>query len=404
VKALVIGGGPAGLAAAATLGQLGIAGRVLERSARVGDSWRAHYDRLHLHTTRSWSALPGLPIPRRCGRWVSRDDFVAYQEEYARSFALDIRHGVAVERIDRDDGAFAVTTSDGVEHAELVVVATGYCRTPFVPGWARTGAFTGELLHTHQYKNPAPFRGQRVLVVGSGNSGAEIAQDLAEHDVEVAIAIRTAPTLLPRAIAGLPAQAVGILVRHLPPALVDPLVAGAMRLLVGDLTRYGMPAPDRRPFSRFLRTGVIPILDVGFLQQLQARRLRVVPAVRGLDGGAALLADGSRLEVDTVLLATGYGPALEPLVGHLGALGPDGKPLAPGGCVEDGLCFLGFANAISGNFREIGLESRRLAHTVTTVSSTRHRTATERSLRWAPRRGTWSTGAFGRLARRCGGY
>lgn len=368
MEAVVIGGGPAGLAAAATLKRAGIAGRVLERSARVGDSWRAHYDRLHLHTTRSWSALPGLPIPRRCGRWVSRDDFVAYQEAYAQRFELDIRHGVAVERIDRDDRGFAVTTAGGVEHADLVVVATGYNRTPFVPDWARAGG----LQHTHGYKNPAPFRGKRVLVVGSGNSGAEIAQDLAEHGVEVSIAIRTAPTLLPRAIAGLPAQAIGILVRHLPPPLVDTLVAATVRVVVGDLTRYGMPAPQPRPFSRFLATGVIPILDVGFLRQLRAGCLRVVPAVRGLDQGAALLADGSRLEVDTVLLATGYRPALEPLVGHLGVLGPEGKPLFRGGCADPrlpGLCFVGFANAISGNVREIGLECRRLRRAVTTVSS-----------------------------------
>jgi putative flavoprotein involved in K+ transport len=378
MDALVIGGGPAGLAAAATLKRAGIAARVLERSTRVGDSWRAHYDRLHLHTTRRWSALPGLPIPSACGRWVSRDDFVAYQEEYARRFELDIRHGVTVERIDRDDRAFAVTTDGGVEHADLVVVATGYNRTPFVPDWARAGGFSGELQHTHHYKNPAPFRGKRVLVVGSGNSGAEIAQDLAEHGVEVSIAIRTAPTLLPRAIAGLPTQAIGILVRHLPPRLVDRLVTATVRLVVGNLTRYGMPAPLPRPFSHFLAHGVIPILDVGFLAQLRANRLRVVPAVTGLEGGAALLADGSRLDVDTVLLATGYRPTLEPLVGHLGVLRPDGKPLARGGCAEAGLSFVGFSNAISGNVREIGIESRRL---VTTVSSARHRSATPASLR-----------------------
>jgi putative flavoprotein involved in K+ transport len=381
VNALVIGGGPAGLAAAATLKRAGIAGRVLERSARVGDSWRAHYDRLHLHTTRSWSALPGLPIPRRCGRWVSRDDFVAYQEEYAQKFELDIRHGVTVERIDRDDGGFAVATGGGVEHADLVVVATGYNRTPFVPDWARTGGFAGELTHTRSYKNPASFTGKRVLVVGSGNSGAEIAQDLAEHGIEVSIAIRTAPTLLPRAIAGLPAQAVGILVRHLPPGLVDRLVSATVRLVIGDLTRFGMPAPQPRPYSHFLASGVIPILDVGFLRQLRAERVRVVPAVRGLDAGGALLADGSRLDVDTVLLATGYRPSLEPLVGHLGVLGPDGKPLARGGCPDAnlaGLSFVGYANAISGNFREIGIECRRL---VTTVSSARHRSATPASLR-----------------------
>src|SRR5690349_4465641 len=177
IPVIVIGGGPAGLAAAAALGAEGVPCRVLDRNERTGDSWRYLYDRLRLHTSRAKSGLPGLPIPTEYGRWVRRDDVVAYLEAYARHHHLAIQHGVTAERIDQENGKFRVSTSAGPRVAQQVVVATGYNNVPRIPAWAQGGRFTGQVVHTHDYRNPNPFRGHRVLVVGSGNSGAEIAQD-----------------------------------------------------------------------------------------------------------------------------------------------------------------------------------------------------------------------------------
>jgi putative flavoprotein involved in K+ transport len=210
---IVIGGGPAGLAAAAALGTEGVPCRVLDRGERTGDSWRYLYDRLRLHTSRAKSSLPGLPIPAEYSRWVRRDDVVAYLEAYARYHHLTIEHGVAAERIERVDGLLKVGTSAGTRVARWVVVATGYNNVPRIPEWVQGGRFAGRVIHTREYRNPNPFRGCRVLVVGSGNSGAEIAQDLAEHGVEVSIAIRTPPSIMPRAFAGVPTQMIGILLR-----------------------------------------------------------------------------------------------------------------------------------------------------------------------------------------------
>ena len=364
---IVIGGGPAGLAAAAALGAAGVPCRVLDRNERTGDSWRYLYDRLRLHTSRAKSGLPGLPIPAEYGRWVRRDDVVAYLEAYARHHHLAIEHGVSAERIDREGGKLRVSTPDGPRVAQQVVVATGYNNVPRIPAWARNGRFAGQIVHTHEYRNPNPFRGQRVLVVGSGNSGAEIAQDLAEYGVEVAIAIRTPPSIMPRAFAGVPTQVIGILLRPLPPRLVDPAMALTNLIMRGNLRRFGMPGPPRHTYSHFLEAGVTPILDVGFVRMLKAGRIKVVPAVEDLDATGAILAGGGRIDADVVLLATGYQRALEPLVGHLGLLDKRGLPTVHGERTHPaapGIYFIGFSNPISGNFREIARDAPRIARAI----------------------------------------
>ncbi|GEB49534.1 hypothetical protein SCA03_20850 [Streptomyces cacaoi] len=177
----ILGAGPGGLAVAAALGERGIASVVLERSDTVGSSWRRHYDRLHLHTTRAQSSLPGLPIPRAFGRWVARDDMVRYLETYAAHHGIEVATGVDVDRIERRDGRWVLHANGGRRPtATTVVVATGFNHTPHLPDWPGRADFTGQLLHAGDYRSAAPFRGKDVLVVGAGNTGAEIAADLAE--------------------------------------------------------------------------------------------------------------------------------------------------------------------------------------------------------------------------------
>lgn len=203
----VIGGGPGGLAVAASLRARGVRAVVLEKSDRVGASWRGHYDRLHLHTTRRWSALPGLRIPRGFGRWVGRDDVVRYLEKYTEHHGLEVVTGVEVTRIDRapdGSGDWQLTATGGrVLRGRAVVVATGFNHTPRIPDWPGRDTFTGELLHAARYRAPAPYADRDVLVVGIGNTGAEIAADLAEGGASrVRIAVRTVPHIVRRSTAG----------------------------------------------------------------------------------------------------------------------------------------------------------------------------------------------------------
>src|SRR5207247_3535089 len=140
---------------------------------------------------------------------------------------IAVQTGVQVERIDREGAAWRLETSRGVSQADRAVVATGHSKEPYLPRWP--GTFRGDLVHSAAYRNPAPYIGRRVLVVGAGNSGAEIAVDLADGGAsEVALAVRTPPNIVRRDTLGFPSQVLGIATAHLPVAVVD-RIAGPMR-------------------------------------------------------------------------------------------------------------------------------------------------------------------------------
>lgn len=366
----VIGGGPGGLAAAAALRARGVRTVVLEKSENVGASWRRHYDRLHLHTTRRRSALPGLAMPRRFGRWVSRDDVVRYLEKYVEHHELEVVTGVEVSRIDRtaDGTGWQLTATGGrVLTGRAVVVATGYNHTPRTPDWPGRDTFTGELAHASEYRNPAPYAGKDVLVVGIGNTGAEIAVDLVEGGASrVRIAVRTVPHIVRRSTAGWPAQSTGILVRRLPVRLVDRAGRLMSRIAVPDLTAQGLPRPDTGLYSR-VREGAIPVQDVGLINAVKKGRVAPVATVESFDQDTVILADGTRITPDAVIAATGYRRALEDLVGHLDVLDARGRPVTHGGRTPKqapGLYFTGFTNPISGMLREMALDAEKIAKKV----------------------------------------
>jgi putative flavoprotein involved in K+ transport len=337
---------------------------VLERGD-VGAAWTTRYDRLHLHTVRWLSCLPGYRMPRSFGKWPSRDRVIEYLQRYADEAALTVRTGTEVERIDRNNGSWRVTTNDGAIEAERVVVATGYCKAPYLPDWP--GVFAGQLIHSVDYRNATPYVGRRVLVVGAGNSGAEIAVDLADGGAAGAwLAVRTAPSIVRRDTLGVPSQLLGIATSRLPVSVVDRIASTLRRVSIPDLTSFGLEAPSR-PYSDFLRRRVIPILDVGIVEAVRSGRISVVAALERFDGDAALLADGTRLEVDVVIASTGYRPALEPLVGHLGVLDERGEPLVHGAHERPqapGLHFVGYAVTLGGTFRMVGIQAKQLARAV----------------------------------------
>lgn len=387
----VIGAGPGGLAVAAALRARGIRVVVVEKSESVGASWRRHYDRLHLHTTRRLSSLPGLAMPRRFGRWVARENVVRYLEKYAEFHELEIATGIEVTHIepsattdspDSSESSAAPAapgapgwtvhaTGGRVMAARAVVVATGFNHTPVIPDWPGRDTYPGPLAHAAEYRNPAPYAGQDVLVVGVGNTGAEIAVDLSEGGAaRVRLAVRTAPHILRRSTAGWPAQRTGILVRRLPVRLVDRLGAIVGKVSVPDLSAYGLPRPTAGLYSR-VKQGSIPIQDVGLIDAVRAGRVEPVAAVESFDGAEVVLADGSRITPDAVIAATGYRRALEGLVGDLAVLDDRGRPRTHGGHTPPeapGLYFTGFTNPISGMFRELALDAAKIAKAIARTS------------------------------------
>ncbi|MGX1563115.1 flavin-containing monooxygenase [Streptomyces sp. NPDC055506] len=372
----VIGGGPGGLAAAYALRARGIRAVVLEKSDRVGASWRRHYDRLHLHTTRRLSALPGLPMPRRFGRWVSRDNVVRYLEKYAEHHRLEIVTGVEVSRIERtpDGTGWLLHATGGRElTGSAVVIATGYNHTPRLPDWPGRDTFTGEFLHAADYRNGEPYAGRDVLVVGIGNTGAEIAVDLVESGASrVRLAVRTVPHIVRRSTAGWAAQYSGVLVRRLPVGLVDRISRAQAKVAIPDLSAHGLPRPDTGLYTR-VKQGAIPVQDVGLIDAVRKGKVEIVAAVETFEGdGKIVLADGTRISPDAVIAATGYVRALEGLVGHLDVLDAQGKPVTHGARspkTAPGLYFTGFTNPISGNLRELALDAVSIAKAIARDSS-----------------------------------
>jgi putative flavoprotein involved in K+ transport len=341
-RAVIIGAGPSGLATAAQLARRGIPTVVLERGDAVAFSWRGRYDRLRLNSSRWFSQLPGARYGRATGAFPARDDVVRYLEDYAERHELDVRLRTSAERIDRDGDGFVVRTSAGDLAAAHVVVATGYARAGRIPAWPGRERFGGTLLHAADYRNPAPFRDREVLVVGAGCSGMEIAYDVATGGARrVRLAVRTPPNILVRNPVG-PAFARAL--AKLPPRRADAVARFVRHKELGDLTAYGLPVPEEGVFSRLRRLSVAPaIVDHEWIDAIKEGRVEVVAGVEALDESGVRLADGTRIEPDAVVAATGYSCDLESLVGHLDVLDGRGVPRVHGGeAVAPGLRFVGY--------------------------------------------------------------
>jgi putative flavoprotein involved in K+ transport len=361
----IVGAGASGLAAAAALRRRGLDPVAFDGDERIGGTWARRYDRLCLHTARAFSGLPYHRLPRQLPRYVPKDDYADYLAAYAARLGLRLRLGHRVERIVPADGGpdWRLEMAGTTCRARAVVVATGKYRVPRTPRWPGVDAFQGTVLHSSAYRRGHAFAGRRALVVGMGNSGAEIAVDLVEGGAaRVAIAVRTPPPIVLRDMLGVPIQVLGILLTPLPPTPVDRVGALLRRLSVGDLRAHGLAPAAWGPFTARRP----PVIDVGFLAQLRAGRIAVRPAVVRFTADGVTFADGQREPFDVVVAATGFASGLDQLLGTTGVLderalprcGPDGDSARPG------LFFIGFHESPRGALFEANRQARRLARRV----------------------------------------
>jgi putative flavoprotein involved in K+ transport len=376
LEAVVCGAGTAGLSAATMLSKARIRVRVLERAAQVGASWRRRYDTLRLNTLGWMSTQPGLHIGRRYSHFPHRDEWIGYLERYADHHRLQIQFETEVARIDRSDPGWRVETSEGPLRTPHVVVATGYDHDPFIPNWPGREGFAGELVHATEYRNAAPFRGRDVLVVGPNVTGVEVAFYIAEGGAErVRVAVRTPPNFFPRMWLGVPLNTTALLLDRLPARLADRIGWLAQRMIYANLAPYGLPRSPMGVASTIRERGMGPAIDPGFVDAVKEGRIGIVAAVDGFDGPDVLLADGSRIQPEVVIAATGYRRGLEPLVGHLGVLDSDGRPAVSGAKTHPraaGLHFIGYATPLSGQLRQMRIDAKRIARA---VASSRQATA-----------------------------
>ena len=342
---LIVGAGPAGLAVGGALAMAGRPSVLFERGVSAGTAWHHHYARLHLHTVKELSALPGLPFPPDAPRYVPRQGVADYLAAYAAHHRLDLRCGQTVTRIVRDGANWRLHTADGTAHrSHAVVLATGANATPVRPELPGETGFGGHILHSHAYRDASPFAGQRVLVVGMGNTGAEIALDLAEAGVATTVSVRSPINVVKRDVLGRPTQRTAMLLAKLPPAWGDRLGVWLRDLTVGDLTPLGLRTPALSPLRQLRETGRTPVIDLGTLDLIRAGRIAVRPGIRTLTPTRVQFTDGREEAFDTLVLATGYRPALQALLPDL-ALPVDARGLpreVVGTGDAAGLYFVGF--------------------------------------------------------------
>lgn len=363
--AIVVGAGPSGLACAATMGRLGLAVAIVDKADTVAAVWHRHYDRLHLHSDRGHSALPGLAMPREFPRYPSRDQAIDYFERYATHFELRPMFGRTVQSVRRNagSGGWRVETDREVLSAPVVVIATGWADHPHRPHWPDSERFLGRVMHSIHYRNAAALAGQRVLVVGFGNSGGEIALDLAEAGVDVCLAVRGPVQIVPRDLLGLPILTWSIAESALPPRLADIVNAPAIRLALGPMRGLGLEIAAKGPLRMIAEDQRVPLLDAGTLAQIRKGAIRVRGGIERFTRDGVVLAGSGAEAFDCVVLATGFRPDLRGLLPD----DPDlfdaaGMPLACGrATARPGLFFCGLIASPTGQLRQIGIEAERIA-------------------------------------------
>ncbi|MFT4219766.1 MAG: NAD(P)-binding domain-containing protein [Microbacterium sp.] len=309
-KYCIIGAGAAGLAALKIMSDQGFDVDCFERTGRVGGHWNTDYDALHLITSRNLSGYDDYPMPAHWPNFPSRDQLVEYYNAYADRFGLRDRITFNVEvadarptHADNGAGGWTVTLADGSVHAyDGVLVANGHLWAPKVPGYP--GEYTGKQLHSAQYTNTDDIEGDRVLVVGTGNSGCDLAVDAAQHRIRTSVSVRQGHYYQPKTFFGKPRSEIAFL-GELSPSEFDLATRLLMRVTVGTPAEYGLPMPERETLAENA-----PIVNDLMLYWIQHGRIEVRPAIERFDGLDVHFSDGTVEEYSTVLWATGFSPRI----------------------------------------------------------------------------------------------
>lgn len=361
---LIVGAGPAGLATAACLARRGVDAIVLEKGPTVAPAWHNHYERLHLHTPRGASELPFRRMPRSYPRYPSRDQVADYLADYAEEEQLDIRLGSQVTPAKRKDSQWIIRTTSGDEYsAANLVVATGLNNVPSLPSYPNQGSYQGLVFHSAEYLNGSHLGDMDVLVVGFGNSAGEIALDLTEHGANTQISVRSPTLAVPLNVLGLPVTTVATWLSLFPPRLGDLLSRPLLALLIGDISKVGLPQSDIGPLELIATEERIPLVDVGTLEALREGRLTPRPGIDEFTPTGVRFSDGSSDDFGAVVFGTGYHPAIDRVLEDTeGLVDGRGRPLVSGGPTGvTGLYFCGFREVATGRLRRISVEAKAIA-------------------------------------------
>lgn len=306
-RAAIVGAGPAGLTMARALAARGIGFDVFEAADGIGGLWNADdpaspvYDSAHLISSRTMTGFEGYPMPDTWADYPARDLILGYIRAFATDYGLmdHIRLSEPVERAEPGDDGWSVTTPKG-SHGPYrwLIAANGSNRKPVIPAWP--GKFSGTLRHAATYRSPDELKGKRLLIVGLGNSGVDIACDAARTATSVEVSIRRGYHLIPKHILGKPADVFADDSPPLPFPIRQRIFGTLLRILIGDLTKFGMPKPDHRLMETH------PLLNDQFIHHLRHGDVKIRSDIERFDGETVHFSDGSSGTYEEVICATGY--------------------------------------------------------------------------------------------------
>ena len=351
VQNLIIGAGPAGLATAGRMRKAGLDFTLIEQTDQIASSWHNHYDGLHLHTVNQLSHLPHLPFPEGYPLYVSKEDLISYYQQYAKTFDIHPVLSQKVTRLAQTDEAWTVDTEAGTSYdAQNVIVATGINRIPKLPTWEGQDQFEGQIIHAKSYKNAKPYKGRKVLIVGMGNTGAEIALHFARQGDKPHVSLRGPVHFLPRDINGRPTQLTALMLAKIPFGLGDSLGSIIRKIVVGDLSKYGISTPKLSPTKQLKVTGRTPVVDIGTLEQIKKRNITILPDIERFGVREVQFTNGESKPFDLVILATGYYAQIDDFMDDAADfVNKDGLPSqAVFDSTHKGLYFVGFNNYVPG--------------------------------------------------------
>ncbi len=367
IENLIIGAGPSGLAMAGRLSKLGLSFEIIEKADRVGVSWRNHYDRLHLHTDKKYSALPHMSFPDEYPMFISRKQYISYLDNYCEHFNIRPVFNQQVISVSRKNEYWQIITKHKTYEAKNVLIATGYNRVPKIPALKGQEVFKGEILHSEKYKNGRPFKGKNVLVVGYGNSGAEIALDLYESGAHAFVSIRNPVNIIKREFKGFSTQSLAIFCIRLGNTVYDFVGKQFKKLLMKAVEGTNIPISPLAPSEQLRLQGKVAVIDVGTLAQIKAGNIKVMPDIQELADHEVLFVNGEKRPTDAIVMATGYHARLEEILPDVSPLlNERGYPKAMW-FEEDaykGLYFIGFNLPLTGILRDINLSSEKIVRQI----------------------------------------
>lgn len=307
----IIGAGPAGLAVAGVLTDLGKEFSIYEKAKTVAPMWHKHYDRLCLHTVKEYSALPLFSIPKSFPTYLTKTDVVEYMESYKAHFNIQPKFDTHIKNIQANKGKWIIESNRETFSSNNLVLCTGINRIPNYPNWQGFDKENVNIIHSRFYKNPSPFLAAKTLVVGMGNTGAEIALDLANSDVDIDLSVRSIVNIAPRDILGRPSQKSAKMLDKLPFGMGDAIGTFVKNRVVGDLSKYGLETSKDSVVKQLKETGKTAVLDLGTVAKIKEEKIKIKKGIKSLNGTSVNFNDGSTKKYDKIILATGYKANIE---------------------------------------------------------------------------------------------